>query len=298
MDFAYSVKQVLPNEYNYINHINQFLESLDLRPDLVQEYGVIYNQKQIIGVIGRYLNNLKCLGVSPSYQGYNLANTLVTYMIEKIYQQGFNEVFVFTKPVYEELFQQLGFELIVKNEKALFLTNRYDYFQNYLQYLRSQKQPTELNGVIVLNANPFTKGHQYLIKKASEQMECVYLILVKEEASLFTYQQRLTMTKLGTKYLRNVVVLEGSYYLVSKNIFPSYFLPSVTEVIKTQTQLDTQIFLNYFVPLLRIKKRFVGEEPFSKTTNLYNETMRSMMRNNNFDLVKPCDLWCEIIILI
>ena len=38
---------------------------------------------------------------------------------------------------------------------------------------------------IVMNANPFTLGHQYLVEKAAAENDLVHLFMVSEDASLF-----------------------------------------------------------------------------------------------------------------
>lgn len=242
--------------------------------DQIDYCAVIYNdEKEIIATISKYFNTIRYLAIKPEYQGFNLTNKLVSYIISIIYQTGFNEVFVLTKPIYLKHFQTLGFNSLYENSSFVFLTNRFDLFQQYLNYLKEQKQNKKDVSIVILNANPFTKGHQHLVTIASKNSEIVYLILVKEDASLFSYEERKIMVKEGIKDLKNVVFLDGSSYLISKSTFPSYFLPSKTVAMMQQTILDANIFIKYITPILEIKQRFVGEEPFSKTTKQYNETL-------------------------
>lgn len=286
MELNFKIKYISNNNEEYISKIKYFLSQQNLNFDIVDECGIILSENnQIIGLICRYQNNLKCLAIDKKHQNQNMASYLITYMIEKIYIHGFNEVFVFTKPEYLAIFQNLGFDLIYDNKDFAFLTNRYDLLLKYIDYLKNQKKMSFNSGAIVMNANPFTKGHEFLIKKALEESDLVYVILVKEKASFFDYQKRIDMVKLGVKDMNNVVVLEGSNYLVSKNVFPSYFLPSPKAAIKQQTILDTYIFINYIVKHLDIKKRFVGEEPYSKTTNYYNETLKMILNSNDLKLI-------------
>ncbi|MDV3205227.1 MAG: GNAT family N-acetyltransferase [Weeping tea tree witches'-broom phytoplasma] len=293
LDVIPEPKIVLPEDQKTISKIQEFLLYLGLKDDLVNEYAIIYaadnTPQQIIGVIGRFYNNIRCLAIDINYQGNNVANTLVDFMVKRIYQNNFQEVFVFTKPVYFSIFRHLGFEIIYYNDKFGFLTNRYDLFERYLTYLTHKKNNVLSKysniSAIVMNANPFTKGHEYLVQQASIRSDFVYVILVKEESSFFTYYQRFKMTCLGTKKYINVCILEGSNYLVSKNIFPSYFLPSKEEAIHQQVILDANIFSIYIADRLGIHKRFVGEEPFSYTTNLYNNIMKEVFKGKNLELI-------------
>ncbi|WP_078123155.1 hypothetical protein [Candidatus Phytoplasma citri] len=72
---------------------------------------------------------------------------------------------------------------------------------------------------------------------------------------------------------------------ISRNVFPSYFLSSPEQVIRSQIILDTNIFANYIACKLGIKTRYVGEEPFSYTTNLYNTIMKEILFKSSIELV-------------
>jgi [citrate (pro-3S)-lyase] ligase len=277
-----------------IKKIEKLLSEEKFRKDLIEEYAVIFSEENdLIGVIGRYANNLRCLVVDKKYRSQNIANILIDFMSKRIYKKNFREIFVFSKPINFDVFQNLGFNLIFQNENFGFLTNRYDLFQKYLNYLsniqnknyKKNNQKFNNNSVIVMNCNPYTKGHEYLISKAVEKSNLVYIIMVKEDISLFTYQQRLEMTKLGVKKFKNVQILEGSDYLISKNVFPSYFFRTQEEFMLEQICLDISIFTNYIVPRLKITKRFVGEEPFSYTTNLYNKLMKKKLNLKKLELI-------------
>ncbi|KXT29273.1 citrate lyase ligase C-terminal domain protein [Candidatus Phytoplasma oryzae] len=275
-----------------LKEIKTLLKEENLKKDLIEEYACIFtNKNSMIGFIGRYANNLRCLVIKKKYRQYNIANILIDFMLKRIYQQNFREIFVFTKPINFDIFMNLGFKLIFNNKKFGFFTNRYDLFQEYLNYLSSQKieyQNLKIhqdNSVIIMNANPFTKGHEFLIQKAIQKSNFVYVIIVKEEASLFSYAQRLYMVKSATCSLKNVKIIEGSNYLVSKNVFPSYFLKSKKAASLEQMYLDASIFSNFIAPRLDIKKRFVGEEPFSKVTHLYNMTMKKILFKKKIELI-------------
>ncbi|XKW59186.1 adenylyltransferase/cytidyltransferase family protein [Candidatus Phytoplasma australasiaticum] len=160
-------------------------------------------------------------------------------------------------------------------------------YLSYLSDLRKNNIKSNFKNIsaIVMNANPFTKGHQYLVETASNNSDLVYIIMVKEDVSLFSYKQRKEMVKLFTENIKNVFIVEGSNYLVSRNVFPSYFLSSPEKVIRSQIILDTHIFKNYIARNLGIKKRYVGEEPFSPTTNLYNVIMQEVLVKSEIELV-------------
>lgn len=45
----------------------------------------------------------------------------------------------------------------------------------------------------MMNANPFTNGHRYLIQQAAAQCDWLHLFLVKEDSSRFPYEDRLDL---------------------------------------------------------------------------------------------------------
>ena len=60
--------------------------------------------------------------------------------------------------------------------------------------------------------------------------------------------------------------------------FPSYFLKdqAVESIARVQAVLDATLFKERIAPALQIKTRFVGEEPLSPVTEVYNESMREI----------------------
>ena len=66
--------------------------------------------------------------------------------------------------------------------------------------------------------------------------------------------------------------------MVSSLTFPAYFLKDRAQlnIARVQAHLDATLFKERIAPVLHIKKRFVGEEPYSKVTNIYNEAMKEV----------------------
>lgn len=85
------------------------------------------------------------------------------------------------------------------------------------------------------------------------------------------------MVKRGVSHLPNVTVLPTRDYMVSSATFPSYFLKEKAdlEVAKVQATLDATLFLENIVPTLQLTKRFVGQEPLSPVTSVYNDALRA-----------------------
>ncbi|NLG58264.1 MAG: [citrate (pro-3S)-lyase] ligase, partial [Clostridiales bacterium] len=64
--------------------------------------------------------------------------------------------------------------------------------------------------------------------------------------------------------------------LISRAVFPAYFLKEEAAVTRAQAALDAQIFAQV-ARRLNITRRFVGEEPFSPATHLYNQEMAARL---------------------
>lgn len=126
-------------------------------------------------------------------------------------------------------------------------------------------------GAIVMNCNPFTKGHRFLIEYASKVVELLYVFVVEEDKSYFKFDDRLLMVKKGTKDIHNVVVVPSGEWVLSYKTMPIYFGKEEMQEMKVDAKLDLEIFARYIAPKLGIVKRFIGEEPLDKITRQYNE---------------------------
>lgn len=138
------------------------------------------------------------------------------------------------------------------------------------QHLTTTMQPT---GCIVMNCNPFTLGHRYLVESASRMVEHLFVIVVREDRSAFSYQERKAMVTAGTADLKNVTVCDGSEYAISNTTFPTYFLKQLSDATDTQILLDLDLFRRHIAPALSAEVRFVGTEPTDELTRRYNELM-------------------------
>lgn len=128
-------------------------------------------------------------------------------------------------------------------------------------------------GAIVMNCNPFTKGHRYLIEYAAKQVDRLYIFVVQEDKSFFKYEDRFEMVKKGTVDLENVVVISSGKFIISSLTFPEYFMKDYVKEKNFDVSMDLETFCRYIAPPLKIKKRFAGEEPFDPVTKNYNENM-------------------------
>ncbi len=144
------------------------------------------------------------------------------------------------------------------------------------QHLNTTMQPT---GCIVMNCNPFTLGHRYLIEQAAKQVERLYVMVVREDCSLFAYTERKAMVEQGVADIENVNVIDGSDYAISRATFPTYFLKRLDDAADTQMLLDLDLFRRHIAPALGATVRFVGTEPTDQLTRRYNQLMHEALKD-------------------
>ncbi len=144
-----------------------------------------------------------------------------------------------------------------------------------------------LNGSIVMNCNPFTLGHRYLIEYAASKVDYLYIFVVEENRSYFDFKDRFELVKKGTSDLKNVIVLPSGNFIISATTFPGYFYKSSLKEAQIDCSNDINVFAEYIAPALNIKVRFAGQEPLDPVTNQYNEGMAEILPKHGikFDVI-------------
>lgn len=140
-------------------------------------------------------------------------------------------------------------------------------------------------GSIVMNCNPFTLGHKYLVENAAKQVDYLYIFVVEEDLSAIPFVDRLFLVHENTKHLSNVIVVPSGKFIISNTTFSNYFSKE-TAKHKANAEEDVRIFGELIAPQLNITKRFAGQEPFDKVTSEYNSLMKSILPEFNVELVE------------
>jgi [citrate (pro-3S)-lyase] ligase len=243
---------------------------------------IMYNlNDEIIGT-GSFKNQtLKYVVVADKFRESTAFPLIVSYLSDKILKDN-KRCFVYTKPETSPMFEGLGFKEIAKAEPLFsVLEFGYESIEDYQDYLQTIRQETKTDNVsaVVVNCNPFTLGHKYLIEKAASESELLYLFVVEENLSVFPYDIRVKIISEGISHLDNVVMIATGPYIVSGAIYPNYFLKleSKNLISEKQAEVDVKIFAKYIVPALGIKKRYVGTESYCKTTDAYNNAMKKIL---------------------
>lgn len=268
--------------------VEAFLSANGLRLAKLDRYVVVTRDEdgdEILAGGGLDGNVIKCVAVSESARSEGLMNILVSRLIAIAREEGRESVKAFTKPENEGIFKSLGFALIASSPNAILMENGRGGLPEYRKYLESLARPGR-NGAIVMNANPFTKGHRYLVEQAASQVDNLYVIVVKEDRSRFPYVERKAMIEAGCAGLDNVVVCEGSDYAISAATFPTYFLKKLDDATDTQIALDLDLFVNHIVKPLGVTVRFAGSEPEDALTRRYNELMAEILPGTSVAVVR------------
>lgn len=256
------------------------------------DYSVIlYNlNDDIVGVGSCKGKILKYVAVAAHFRETGAFAHIVTHLTERVMSR-YQQAFVFTRPENITRFEGLGYRHVA-SAKPLISVLEFGYediddYKNYLKTIRSKKGAYEV-AAIVMNGNPFTLGHQYLIEKAAGENELVYVFVVEAEKSVFSFRDRFEMIRLGTRHLSNVILVKGGEYIVSCATFPNYFLKNEAPDVVTQKQaeLDIEIFSRHIAPKLGIRRRYVGTENYCATTLMYNKAMQTILPAKGIELIE------------
>lgn len=247
--------------------------------DQVEQTVLIWDGDALIATGSRQDNLLKCIAVDDLHQGEGLTATLLTQLRQDAFRQGYSHLFLYTKPQNKTMFSSLFFYPVAQTEQVLLMENVKDGIRSFLDSLPVPVSAGTV-GAIVMNCNPFTKGHRFLVETAAKECDHLYVFVLSEDKSLFSAADRMEMVRLGTADLPNVTVLPTGPYLISSATFPTYFLKEREAAEQIHCLLDIQIFCNYFAPKFGITRRYVGTEPLSPMTRQYNDALRQNLPNS------------------
>jgi len=268
------LSQVDPKDLRGMAQVDALLSREGIRRDRNLDYtcALFDEDGQAIATGSCFGNTLRCFAVSGAHQGEGLLNQVITHLIEYQASRGQFHLFLYTKAETARFFADLGFHEIARVDgKLVFMENRRDGFPGYLRQLEKTRRPGR-SAAIVMNANPFTLGHQHLVEQAAASCDTLHLFIVSEDRSFFPFAARKKLVEQGTAHIPQVVLHDCGPYIISSATFPSYFLKDEKEVIEGQARLDIQVFKR-IAAVLEVSARWAGEEPFSQVTRLYNSVM-------------------------
>ena len=311
----YYISQISHTDKTAIQGVTALLNAEGIRLDANLDYtcGMYDDEMNIIATGSCFGNTLRCLAVSSEHQGEGLMNQIISHLIEVQFERGNTHLFLYTKCSSAKFFGDLGFYEIARiDEQIVFMENRRTGFKNYLKKLKESSalqlqtltKDTSANtatlqsdnalpdtstadrkiAALVMNANPFTLGHQYLVEKAARENDLLHLFIVSENASLVPFKVRKQLVMEGTAHLDNICYHDSGPYIISNATFPSYFQKDENAVIESHAMLDLTVFTE-IAQTLGINRRYVGEEPTSLVTGIYNNIMSEKLPENGIECI-------------
>lgn len=128
-------------------------------------------------------------------------------------------------------------------------------------------QNSKKTGCIIMNANPFTLGHRGLVEMSLKYVENLYVFVLQEDRSYFSFKDRFAMVREGCKDLKNVKVLPTGNVMASAALFPEYFQrEKLKKEVKFDIRKDITVMAGFIAPTLNITMRFMGTEPICPIT--------------------------------
>lgn len=269
-----------------VNIWSSFLARAGLAADSdVEQTVLVWDAEQLVATGSRKGNLLKCIAVDPTRQGEGLLAKVLTALRQEAFREGHQHLFLYTKPANAYLFGDLFFYSVAQTGDVLLMEDRRDGIGSFIRQLSPSQREGKI-GAAVMNCDPFTLGHQYLIETAAKDCDHLYVFVLSEDRGHFSAADRLEMVRRGTQHLPNVTVLPTGPYLISAATFPTYFLKNRDCAEQIHCRLDVEIFARYFAPAFSVSTRYVGTEPLSALTEQYNEVLKAQLPQRGIQVVE------------
>jgi len=265
--------------------VKDFLSSCDLDWDEAVSFTAVLMDDERIAATGSLDGEtIKCVAVSPEYQGQDLTARILTALFQEAARQGIEHLLLYTKPHNGHLFAPLGFHPVIRTPGCLLMENRRGGLSQYLGGIeKPEGQPV---GCVVANCDPFTMGHRKLIETAAGECAWVHVFILSQERGMFTAQERLAMAREGLADLSNVLVHPTGPYMVSSSTFPTYFIKDKARAGEVHCELDVRLFAEKIAPALSITRRYVGTEPSCAVTAAYNRRMKQLLPEYGVEVIE------------
>jgi [citrate (pro-3S)-lyase] ligase len=274
----------------------EFLAARGLTPEGDVDLTVLVYYDDILSATASLAADvIKEVAVDPSLEGEGLAAYAVSRVITEAHALGLALLRVFTSPKNESVFSSLGFKrLAVSGADAILMESDPRAFDRWAKSAVAEanalfpadavpRAPVVSGegaydvGAVVVNCNPFTRGHRSLIERAASRCGRLYVFVLQADKSYFPAAVRFDLVKKGTADLKNVAVVRSGPYIISEATFPTYFLKEKSRATEIHARLDLTLFAEKLCPAFGIRARFAGTEPYCAVTSLYNGMMRLVL---------------------
>lgn len=268
-----------------LSRLKAFLKSCDLDWDeSIAFTAVLMDDDEIAATGSLDGGTIKCVAVSPAYQGQDLTASIMTVLYQEAARRGREHLLLYTKPHNGHLFAPLGFHPVMRTSDCLLMENRRDGLTQFLAEI--EKPEGRPVGCVVANCDPFTMGHRRLIEMAARECACVHVFILSEDRGMFTALQRLEMAREGLSDLPHVRVHATGPYMVSSSTFPTYFIKDKARSSEVHCELDVRLFAERIAPALSITRRYVGTEPVCAVTAQYNRCLKELLPGYGIELIE------------
>ena len=286
MAYGYDELEYRPLRGRALSETEKFLAEQGLSWEQDVTYTVLLRdgEGRIAATASLQEDVIKCVAVAEDLRGEGLTATVLTAVRREALRLGKRQLFLYTKPENRLQFTGLGFYEVARTDRVLLMEDRRGGFAAWVESIRRGEAAGTI-GAIVLNANPMTLGHRYLIEEAAKRCDFLYLLVVSEDKSAVPAGDRRAIVAEATADLPHVAVAGTDRYLVSSATFPAYFLKEKAAAGAVWTDLDIAVFLK-LAAALGITRRFVGSEPFCPVTAAYNAAMAAALPRGGVELVE------------
>jgi [citrate (pro-3S)-lyase] ligase len=123
------------------------------------------------------------------------------------------------------------------------------------------------NGAVIMEANPFTLGHRYLIEYAAKSVDNLYIFVAGDDRGFFPLEDRIDLARKGVEGLKNVLILPGGRFILSHSAYS-----------RNEAALSAAIDLlgSKIAPILNLSVLFAGE-PADKAASRYSEIIKPLL---------------------
>ncbi|WP_052248888.1 hypothetical protein [Leisingera sp. ANG-Vp] len=153
--------------------------------------------------------------------------------------------------------------------------------QGLLEYTRYIAEHTQkaagTAGSVAVNCNPITLGHLHLLEYAASKVDFLYVFVIEEDQSFFSFEDRIQLVSQAVEHLPNTKVLKGGKYICTEFTYPEYFTKDDVQNVAADASLEAWFFCEYIAKALNISTIFLGDEPNCKITQQYNEKMTEIL---------------------
>jgi [citrate (pro-3S)-lyase] ligase len=241
----------------------------------VELFVLCRHEGRLIACAGLEHKTVKCVAIDERWRSESLGLGLATEIRRLAAERRVFHLFLYSAPHTLEFFRGWGFYPLVEAPQLIVLMESSPVaIKAYCDGLRQHRRPGKKIGGVVLNADPFTLGHQYLVERASQECDWLHVFVGREDAAFLSYADRYQLVLRGIEHVQNLTLHHGSDYTISRTTFPRYFLKDQTMIDYGWSAIDVLLFREYIGPALGITHRYVGTEPFSRAMGTYNSEMK------------------------